>query len=176
MMLQVAELKRRTGSQRKTRWQEPIENFDLKDTDFKLLAPIQAKVQVTNVGDRMLVEGEAVAKLLTTCCRCLIEFEQELIIDLEETFLFVSKVFSEEEGDEENEDRYLPVLMADQIDLTELLKESFFSQLPIKAVCKEECLGLCETCGKDLNEGPCDCQEEAVDPRFAILSQWKKKE
>lgn len=175
MMLQVAELKRRTGSHKSIQWQEPIESFDMEGIDYQLLTPIQAQVKVTNVGDRMLVEGQAQARLKMTCCRCLADFEEELLFELNETFLFVSKSLSADQSEEDEDDRYLPVLIADQINLSELLHDSFFSQLPIKALCSENCLGLCDNCGANLNEGPCGCQEEAVDPRFAILSNWKKK-
>ena len=30
---------------------------------------------------------------------------------------------------------------------------------PSKVLCKEDCLGLCQFCGTDLNESVCDCQK-----------------
>ena len=41
--------------------------------------------------------------------------------------------------------------------------------LPTRALCREECAGLCAQCGKDLNEGPCDCQPQIEDERFSAL-------
>ena len=39
-----------------------------------------------------------------------------------------------------------------------------------KLLCREDCKGLCFRCGKNLNEGPCDCKSEP-DSRFAVLQQ-----
>lgn len=176
MILPVAELKRLVGEQKKLLWQEPISSFDLTDMDMTLLKPVEAEINVINVGDRFLAHGLAKADMKMICCRCLSEFPQLLEVELSEQYLFVSK--GEPEDDEEDtdeEDRYLPVLAADQIDVSRLLVEAFFSQLPLKTLCREDCLGLCDQCGVNLNEGPCQCQAQAVDPRFAILSQWGKK-
>ncbi len=43
-----------------------------------------------------------------------------------------------------------------------------------KPLCKEDCKGLCPTCGKDLNEGPCGCKKE-LDPRLAVLAKLLDK-
>lgn len=176
MILPVAELKRLVGEQKKVHWLEPIQSFDLTETDMKLNEAVMAEVTVTNAGDRFLVQGSAIANFTMTCCRCLVEFPQQLTVELTEQYLFVSK--GEPDDDEEDyevEDRYLPVLAADQIDVSRLLVDAFFSQLPLKTLCREDCKGLCDQCGANLNEGPCECQDQPVDPRFAILSQWGKK-
>ncbi|MCE5195589.1 MAG: DUF177 domain-containing protein [Negativicutes bacterium] len=179
MIISVAELKRLVGDQKSACWQEEIAHFDLSDLDMHLLQPVDASILVTNAGDRFLVTGQAAAQLQLTCCRCLVEFQQVLTFDLAEQYLFVPMADVEEDDSEEDadskEDRFLPVLAADQIDVSRLLIETFFSQLPMKPLCKEECLGLCDQCGANLNEGPCDCHQNVTDPRLAVLSQWRKK-
>lgn len=52
------------------------------------------------------------------------------------------------------------------LELTEPVAAALLESLPMKVVCREDCLGLCPTCGKDLNTGPCDCRESQTDPRF----------
>lgn len=42
--------------------------------------------------------------------------------------------------------------------------------MPTKMLCKPDCKGLCCKCGKNLNDGPCDCQKD-VDPRLEALLQ-----
>lgn len=179
MIVSVAELKRLVGDQKSAHWQEEITHFDLTDLDMRLLQPVDASILVTNAVDRFLVTGKAVAKLQLTCCRCLTEFQQEITFDLSEQYLFVSVADVKEdnsvEEEDSEEDRLLPVLAADQIDVSRLLIETFFSQLPMKPLCKEECLGLCDQCGANLNEGPCDCHQNYTDPRLAVLGQWLKK-
>jgi uncharacterized protein len=45
--------------------------------------------------------------------------------------------------------------------------------LPTKRLCSEDCKGLCPYCGKDLNEGRCDCEVDEIDPRFEVLKKLK---
>ena len=58
-----------------------------------------------------------------------------------------------------------------QLPLDELVEEDLLLDQPTKILCREECKGLCPHCGKDLNEGPCACHPETVDPRLAILKE-----
>ena len=57
----------------------------------------------------------------------------------------------------------------EQVD--DLVEEDLILDQPSKVLCSEECRGLCPMCGKDLNEGSCDCRRETVDPRLAALQQ-----
>jgi uncharacterized protein len=43
------------------------------------------------------------------------------------------------------------------IDLDPLVREQVLLALPMHAVCRDDCKGLCGTCGQNLNEGQCDC-------------------
>jgi uncharacterized protein len=54
------------------------------------------------------------------------------------------------------------------IDLTEDVRQTVLIAVPLKLLCREDCLGLCPHCGKDLNQGPCDCKPVEVD------NQWEK--
>ena len=55
------------------------------------------------------------------------------------------------------------------IDITEDVRQTVLIAIPFKLLCREDCLGLCPHCGKDLNEGPCDCRSEEVDTRWEKL-------
>ncbi len=46
--------------------------------------------------------------------------------------------------------------------------------IPMKPLCREECLGLCPQCGKDRNLAPCSCAEELVDDRWAALEAFRR--
>lgn len=53
-------------------------------------------------------------------------------------------------------------------------------EFPSRFLCSEDCLGLCQRCGKNLNEGDCGCPAHEPDPRLAplkkILEQMKAEE
>jgi uncharacterized protein len=59
--------------------------------------------------------------------------------------------------------------------LEDALREQLLLALPLKAVCREDCKGLCPHCGKNLNEGQCSCAEPVEDPRWSALKEIRDK-
>ena len=56
------------------------------------------------------------------------------------------------------------------VDVEDILRTLFVLGMETKFLCRPDCKGLCPTCGKNLNEGPCNCKKE-MDPRMAVLEQ-----
>ena len=61
----------------------------------------------------------------------------------------------------------------DTLDVSPIAEERVQMSIPMKPLCREDCLGLCPRCGKDRNVAPCDCAQEESDPRWGALEQWK---
>jgi uncharacterized protein len=55
------------------------------------------------------------------------------------------------------------------IDLAPLVREYMLLNIPINALCKEDCKGLCPICGENLNRNPHQHDEEEIDPRLSKL-------
>ena len=72
-------------------------------------------------------------------------------------------------SDEEDDNGEFVVVPDDQLDLDQLLTEDILLDVPSKFLCSPGCKGLCPTCGKNLNQGPCGCERDTVDPRLAVL-------
>ena len=62
-----------------------------------------------------------------------------------------------------------------EIDLRPAIREQWILNAPSYALCREECKGICPTCGKDLNEGPCQCPETR-DTRWDALRRVQTKD
>ena len=71
---------------------------------------------------------------------------------------------------DEFENPWVFELVEDRADLDDILTTAFVLNMDQKLLCREDCKGLCFRCGKNLNEGPCDCKSEP-DSRFAVLQQ-----
>lgn len=72
----------------------------------------------------------------------------------------------------EGEDSDTILLVPDmKLDLEDLTYTETVVNLPMKHLCKEDCKGVCSKCGKDLNDGKCDCPEKEIDPRLSVLAQ-----
>lgn len=70
---------------------------------------------------------------------------------------------------------YYVVVENGVLDVDEFIREEIQLFLPSKILCSEDCKGLCQKCGKNLNFGKCDCKKD-VDPRMAALLQLLDEE
>ncbi len=59
--------------------------------------------------------------------------------------------------------------------LEDVLREQVLLATPVRALCREDCKGLCPQCGRNLNVEQCDCEQHLSDPRWDALSEIKKK-
>jgi len=62
-----------------------------------------------------------------------------------------------------------------EIDLGQLMREQFYLSLPMKPLCRDDCKGLCATCGTNWNTDACDCKHEWDDPRLDALRELRTK-
>ena len=123
-----------------------------------------AEGRVYNEAGILKLEGLLRAEMTCICDRCGTEFDS-----IKETPLAATIV---EEDPEDNPELF--VLDGDEIDLNEILSTCFILDMETKFLCTEDCKGLCSTCGKNLNLGPCECRKP-IDPRFAVLEQLLDK-
>lgn len=59
--------------------------------------------------------------------------------------------------------------------LEDALREQVLLAVPLKAVCREDCKGLCPQCGKNLNAEQCSCEQGFRDPRWSALEDLRNK-
>ena len=123
-----------------------------------------AEGRVFNEAGILRLTGTLTAEMICLCDRCGEEFESLKEMDLDATVV--------EENPED--DPSLFVLEGNEIDRGEILSTLFILDMETKFLCKEDCKGLCPTCGKNLNLGPCGCRKP-IDPRFAVLEQLLDK-
>jgi uncharacterized protein len=123
--------------------------------------------------DTVHVRGRLSARLGLQCGRCLEAFVLPVEQDLD---LFYLRRGAEHEGEEEDEvelaDRDMVIAYhdGDELDLGEMVREQFFLAVPLKRLCREECRGLCPTCGANRNDDRCECPPpEAIASPFGSL-------
>ncbi|GAB3621454.1 DUF177 domain-containing protein [Glutamicibacter sp. PS] len=117
------------------------------------------------VHEGILVSGTAAVEIAGECGRCLTPIEYDYEADIQELFYYEG---SAEFEDDDEADQYWVV--DDFIDVEPVLRNAVVTALPFQPVCREDCLGLCSECGKDLNEDP-EHFHEVLDPRWAALAQ-----
>ena len=143
---------------------------DLSNMDFETVkaftSPLTAVGQIKNIAGVLTLKADLSADLICVCARCLKEFPKHIALQTE-------AILADEAQDEDNPDIY--ILDGDYIDVDEVIVTAFVLNMEQRFLCSESCKGLCEKCGKDLNDGPCDCKAEP-DPRLAVLGQLLEKE
>ena len=146
-------------------------SVDLSDlcfgVSYPVSEPVKAEGMVRNTAGVMVMTGEITTCIHGTCDRCANTFDREINLP-------INVVLVTEMANEENEDEWVFPLEGDSADLDDIVRTVFVLNLDSKLLCKEDCAGLCHRCGKNLNEGPCNCQKE-LDPRFAALKQLLEK-
>ncbi|MBE6785564.1 MAG: DUF177 domain-containing protein [Ruminococcaceae bacterium] len=126
---------------------------------FPFTTPVKLRGEIKNTAGIVTVSAK-ISFVLETCCdRCAVPVKLPFEVDMEHGL--VASL-----NDEENDDYILVENM--KLDIAELTSEDIYLALPGKILCKEDCKGVCASCGADLNEGPCGCKKE-VDPRWAAL-------
>lgn len=127
--------------------------------------PIRVSGRVRNTAGALELSGEAVTVLDTCCDRCLKPIEVEFQAS-------VDTLLAEELENGENDE----IVLLDNgcVELDELFATACVLALDSKHLCREDCKGLCPTCGKDLNVEDCTCGKE-TDPRLAVLAKLLDK-
>ena len=147
-------------------------SVDLSDlcygVSYPVSEPVQAQGMVRNTAGVLVMSGEIFTTIHGTCDRCASPFDREVRFSLDDVVLVT------EMADEENEDEWVFPLEGDSADLEDIVRTVFVLNFGSKLLCREDCQGLCCRCGKNLNDGPCNCQKE-LDPRFAALKQLLEK-
>lgn len=144
-----------------------FENDDIRqdfayefDADDELISsPVSVKGYVKTSTGIVSLSAEAELTVSTQCAKCAKDVNIKLNVP-------VSHFLIDRLNQEDNDDY---IVVEDMVlELDELVLEDVYLSLPIRFLCKKDCKGLCPLCGKDLNEGCCDCKKP-VDPRLAAL-------
>ncbi len=154
-----------------------ILNFDLSYTpekdgellsvlwDIEFTEPIKVSGFVKNMAGYMVLDATATVRYRTPCARCYESVTREITVP-------VKKDIASADISRDNDDY---IFIEDRkLDITSPTEEQILLEMPAKTLCKEECLGLCPKCGKNLNEGKCGCAEKETDPRLEILKTLLK--
>lgn len=119
---------------------------------------VQADLLLENASGVIVVRGAVQTTLGLTCHRCLTEWEESLDLPVAEAL-----------GFEEDEDADVYRLDGDVADLEPVLRDVVLLEVPLRPLCREDCRGLCATCGADLNGGPHPEHDDESTSPFAAL-------
>ena len=118
---------------------EPV-LIGLEDADYKCLPPLKVAGKAQRVEGTVIVHVEVTARFLYTCARCLEVFEQSSVRELDFDYAV---------------DNSMKV-----IDISDDIRQEMILDLPVRILCREDCRGICASCGANLNIEECKCKNK----------------
>ena len=145
----------------------PIEltSFRLGDLEYEFAKKEPMNLQIKNLGNRKVsIKGNTECSLIIPCSRCLTGVEVPFSIEFTHEVDFNKT--EEERAEELDETNYISGY---NLDVDTLVYGEILLDLPYHVLCNEDCKGICKVCGRNLNEGSCDCDHEDLDPRMSVI-------
>ena len=162
LSLDVSELLRRPGSTRTLVFARAVDGLALPLARVKDGSELAFDLRLESLVDGIHVRGTVAGELDEQCRRCLRAFDAPIAVDLDGLF----------EGGGEG-DSY--PIVSGGIDLEAAVRDAVVLALPLHPLCREDCAGLCPTCGADRNTGDCGHHDEHEDVRWEALARLRER-
>lgn len=167
MKIDLTEIARTPGAHATHHFEESL----ARDPDVELVEAARGSFSVTNTGRLLVLRGAMSAAVRLQCARCLTPLVLNLEIPLGEEFSTRPAAESVENRTIDVEEPERAAFHENILDLTELVRQNIIVHLPLQALCREDCAGICPRCGADLNQGPCRCPTEEPQGPLAQLKR-----
>ena len=147
---------------------------------YKLQGDMKVDMQLTKLEPDYYLRGKIRFPVEQTCARCADTFRMPIDHAFDVALAHVAHghdsrgVKSRAEAlAEESEELDINFFEGPEIDLSPIVQEQFFLSLPYQSLCKTDCKGICQRCGKNLNAGDCGCPPLAKPNPFSVLQEFK---
>ena len=161
LVLDTATLPRSPGQMRTLSATVPApEDLGLDVISVPARSDLQLDLRLESVMEGVLVTGTVSAAAHGACVRCLEPVEQPLAIEVQQLYAYP--------GAASADDDETPQLEDDLVDLEPVLRDAVVLALPLQPLCRDDCPGLCATCGARLADDP-EHHHDQLDPRWAAL-------
>ena len=166
MNFNVSQLLKEPSGSRRT--YEVDEMLTLSDTNR--VSQVRGEVDLLRTDQGVWGSAHLESSTLSTCSRCLVEYEQPLTITIEDEYFPVADVVTGSKLD--GHDEHTGDFHIDKnhvLDMSETVRQYSVLSIPMKPMCRDGCMGLCFRCGASLNEASCQCDMTARDARWGPL-------
>lgn len=151
--------------------------LELEDESLRLVSEAKLEGRASKRREQIRLQGTVAASVEVRCDRCVAPVHIPVNADFDVTYVPEEVLTTDSEATElQADDLSFATYAGDELDLDELAREQLLLALPARHLCREDCKGLCPTCGEDLNTGACRCEAQEIDPRWAALAALKKSD
>jgi len=132
---------------------------------------LQGEIGLMRTDRGILAKGTLNIEIELTCSRCLSLFSCPLTLNFAEEYFPTTDVVTGTLLPLPDEPGCFTINEHNILDLTEAIRQYALLVIPMKPLCREDCAGLCPTCGCNLNQGTCNCPPKPADPHWSELSK-----
>jgi uncharacterized protein len=147
------------------------EEIVLDEEHARLTRPPEVSGRVSRSGNEVRLRGKINASAEVDCDRCLKTVSVPVETEFDVKYVPNEDYTPSEAAELQEEDLSVSFFDGKTIDVDELVREQVLLNMPSRALCGDECKGLCPVCGADRNTSSCDCESREIDPRWAALKQ-----
>jgi uncharacterized protein len=148
-------------------------SLDFRTTEFKQVETLAVRATAELVDGQIHIFGNLHTRLELNCARCLEPVVEEVSRDFDLVYRPMSWAPREEDVQLRLDETEIGFFEGDGLFLADILAEQVNLAVPMKAICRSDCRGLCAHCGANLNYEQCSCEARTVDPRLASLERFK---
>ncbi|MEW6456551.1 MAG: DUF177 domain-containing protein [Acidobacteriota bacterium] len=145
-----------------------FEDFMLLEKNSYFLGPAQVKIKITKKAEKAIIEGQIFTQISLICSRCLSDYTMEINSSFNLVYYPMEQFLSEELKEKELREKDLESLYYrnNELNIDSIILEQINLSIPLKPICSENCKGLCEICGVNLNIKSCGCELKAKNHFF----------
>lgn len=163
MKIDISEILNRETTHIDINFEGNVEGLENPINGYFLPENVSFRGALIRVKNLLNLSGKINFQFDTNCYRCLQNIHGDMTIDVNENVYNAATV---KPGDD------VFTYEGNYLDLDVILKNYIILNLPMKEVCSPECKGLCPKCGKNLNKGKCDCDDDMyINPQMEVLKQ-----
>ena len=141
-----------------------MNSFESRLGEFPILQKSPVVLHIKNQENKTLfIAGSVDITVGIPCGRCLEEVPTQICFDIDKQLAIEDSALIDDEMEEND------YLIGLELDVEKLFYAEILVNWPMKVLCKEDCEGICNVCGANLNKGDCGCQRTELDPRMAAI-------
>lgn len=137
----------------------------LKDYSVEVTEPLDVRGEISmDIQDEVRVNLLYRVGFVFNCARCLIPVKKSIENTLEKV------IYLKRSGEDYDDDK--AYVEGYSLNVGDMVIEDLVLNMPNGVICNVDCKGLCASCGANLNETECSCDNEDIDPRLLELKKF----
>ena len=155
-------------------WLKEVMNH-VKSEGVEVSGTLSVDLNFTKLEPDYYLRGDLKYGLRQPCSRCaeVVQCNIKHHFELALSQVGTSRPAVTEKAAEESEEVDVIIFHGPEIVIDPMIEEQVILSVPYLSLCKEDCKGICQKCGKNLNEGVCQCSKESAEGPFSVLKNLK---